>query len=140
MRRYYYFAYGSNMDKEQMKFRCPGAVYEGVAVLHGYKLTERRYADIDKSDQGSVSGLLWNITETDLKALDRYEGYPSLYERKDVTVIIQHSCGCTAYPAFAYIMTPETKVEREGQKYSEYYRDICSRAAQVAGIKDEFSK
>jgi hypothetical protein len=37
-------------------------------------------------------------------------------------------------------MTPETKAERDGQKYDEYYRDLCSRAAQAAGIYDNFKR
>lgn len=34
---YYYFAYGSNMDIEQMKHRCPSSVEAGVALVNGYR-------------------------------------------------------------------------------------------------------
>jgi gamma-glutamylcyclotransferase (GGCT)/AIG2-like uncharacterized protein YtfP len=141
-KRFLYFAYGSNMDKEQMKLRCPDAICKGTAVLPDYKLTERRYADIDESEGGAVSGLLWSISEADLKALDRYEGWPNLYERKRVLVWHNYQrCNKSVMrPALVYIMTPETKAERHGQKYNEYYRDLCSRAAQAAGIKDEFNQ
>lgn len=139
-KRHLYFAYGSNMDVEQMKFRCPEATLKGPAILSDYKLTERLFADIDESAGGAVSGLLWSITEKDLQALDRYEGFPTLYDRKVVTIRRPHTRGCTWYPALVYIMTPETKAERSGQKYTEYYRDLCSRAAQAAGIYDNFQQ
>ena len=77
----YYFAYGSNMNIKQMSHRCPGAVPIGPAVLMGYVLAERRYADIEKRNGALVNGLLWEISDNNLYALDCYEGYPHLYTR-----------------------------------------------------------
>ena len=37
MKPIYYFAYGSNMDMEQMRRRCPDAKRIDTAVLHGWK-------------------------------------------------------------------------------------------------------
>ena len=34
----YYLAYGSNLNMEQMHYRCPGAVPLGTAELEGYRL------------------------------------------------------------------------------------------------------
>ena len=36
-----YFAYGSNINLEQMAWRCPGAEVFGPAVLEGYELLFR---------------------------------------------------------------------------------------------------
>ena len=80
------FRYGSNMDVRQMKERCQGAIRMKPAVLHDYKLTERLYADIDESAGRHVSGILWSISEKDLKNLDIYEGFPTFYTRKTVHV------------------------------------------------------
>ena len=33
-----YIAYGSNMDEEQMAFRCPTATLVGTAIVEGYEL------------------------------------------------------------------------------------------------------
>ena len=33
-----YFAYGSNMNDEQMEFRCPDAEAVGTVCLEGYRL------------------------------------------------------------------------------------------------------
>ena len=85
-----YFAYGSNLNIKQMQWRCPNAVPLGAYTLQGYQLVFRFYADIipvsDKSVKGglwdkSVKGGLWEISEKDEKLLDRYEGYPTLYEK-----------------------------------------------------------
>ena len=34
-----YIAYGSNMDEEQMAFRCPTATLVGTAIVEGYELS-----------------------------------------------------------------------------------------------------
>ncbi len=64
-----------------MQWRCPNAVPLGVFTLQGYKLVFRFYADIIPASGQSVKGGLWKISEQDEKALDRYEGYPTLYEK-----------------------------------------------------------
>ncbi len=74
-----YFAYGSNLNIKQMQWRCPTAVPLGAFTLQGYKLVFRFYADIIPDSEKSVKGGLWEISEDDENALDRYEGYPSLY-------------------------------------------------------------
>lgn len=130
----FYFAYGSNMNLEQMAVRCPGASPVGSAILAGYRLTERQYADIDRSPGSSVNGLLWRVTAADLVALDRYEGFPRFYTRYRVNVVVDGR----QVNAIVYEMTARAKREREGHPYSEYYRDICSSGAVVNGIKNEF--
>ena len=45
-----YFAYGSNLNIAQMRKRCPGAKPFSPAVLHGWKLVERLYADIEEDE------------------------------------------------------------------------------------------
>ena len=34
-----YFAYGSNMNREQMSRRCPGAEFGSLAVLKGWTIS-----------------------------------------------------------------------------------------------------
>lgn len=84
-----YFAYGSNMDRVQMAIRCPNAVPIGTAELKGHKLIFRGVADVvpeGNTVNSTVKGVVWRITKKCLKELDIYEGYPSLYDRKAVTV------------------------------------------------------
>jgi gamma-glutamylcyclotransferase (GGCT)/AIG2-like uncharacterized protein YtfP len=76
-----YFAYGSNLDTEQMKRRCPGAKIIGPATMKDHRLIFRGVADIEPNPGSEVQGGLWAITDKCLEALDRYEGYPTLYDR-----------------------------------------------------------
>jgi len=78
----YYFAYGSNMNHEHMKMRCPKSKYLGTFELPGYKLVFRSVADVEQSNDDSVLGALFEITDECERALDRYEGYPNLYTKR----------------------------------------------------------
>ncbi len=76
-----YFAYGSNLNHEHMQWRCKDATSLGVHTLQGYQLVFRYYADIIPSQDNSVKGGLWEISESDEVCLDKYEGFPNLYEK-----------------------------------------------------------
>jgi len=84
-----YIAYGSNMNKEQMKRRCPNAIPIGKGILKNYKLIFRGVADIIKSEGNEVPIAVWKITKECEKALDRYEGFPYLYRKEIVTIEIE---------------------------------------------------
>ena len=79
----YYLAYGSNLNKEQMARRCPGAEPIGAALIHDYELVFRRgFLTIEPSKGQKVPVGIWTISEADLKRLDRYEGWPHFYRRE----------------------------------------------------------
>ncbi len=83
----YYFAYGSNLNHEQMKLRCPDSRYIGTAELPNYLMVFRGnfrgngVANIEEFDGFSVSGCVWEISENDEANLDKYEGFPHLYQK-----------------------------------------------------------
>ena len=86
-----YVAYGSNLNLEQMEWRCPYAKVLGNAELRDYRLLFRgdnggAVATVEPKKGGSVPVLLWDITPRDEEALDRYEGWPHLYRKETVTV------------------------------------------------------
>lgn len=43
-----YAAYGSNINLEQMAYRCPHSTVAGTAMLKGYELQFRHHATIDR--------------------------------------------------------------------------------------------
>ena len=104
-----YAAYGSNMSLVQMEKRCPKAQVIDKGELLGYKLTFRGkgtgYANIEVSDCGSVPIVLWLITDECERALDRYEGYPTLYTKELVTIATADG----EQTAMLYIMTKQYK-------------------------------
>ena len=87
MSRKEYFAYGSNLNFEQMAYRCPEATAVGIAKLDGYELAFRRgYLTILPKEGSSVEGLIWSVTDHDESQLDCYEGYPTFYDKETLTV------------------------------------------------------
>ena len=82
-----YFAYGSNMDKSQMKRRCSDSKFLGKAMIEGYWLDFTRessnwdggVADIVKDPDNFVWGILYDISDKDLESLDYYEACPVYY-------------------------------------------------------------
>ena len=136
MKKYLYFAYGSNLHVEQMGGRCPGAEGVSPAVLEGWRLVERGYADIEPAEGACVHGALYLITDDDLAALDLYEGYPEFYLRREVTVTDPSGA---AHAALVYLMTDRYKKGLENQPYTEGYRAVCSAGAAHWRIPDAFS-
>lgn len=104
-----YFAYGSNMERVQLKRRCPKAKFVSAAVLPDHTLvfsgSSRMWgggiADIREMAGTKVEGVLWEISEAEQKALDEYEGYPELYLRKEVQV---RTAAGNVVTASAYVM------------------------------------
>ena len=75
MEKRYYIAYGSNLNVQQMRMRCPNASILGTAVLKDWELLFKGsgtgfYLTIERCENSSVPVAIWEIDE---KALDRYE-------------------------------------------------------------------
>jgi gamma-glutamylcyclotransferase (GGCT)/AIG2-like uncharacterized protein YtfP len=84
-----YFAYGSNMHREDMAQRCPGAVPVGTAVLPGWRyfIMREGYASVRRDLDACVHGVLWRVNAEHLRVLDAYEDLQSgLYRREYLTV------------------------------------------------------
>ena len=74
-----YIAYGSNINLEQMAYRCPNSKIVSKEMLKGYELEFRGVATIVPNDKSEVPVLIWEIDGRDEHSLDRYEGFPNLY-------------------------------------------------------------
>lgn len=95
-----YFAYGSNLNPEQMKRRCPGHRVVGLAALRDHKLsfplTSHDWgggvASLAVAHGENAWGVVYDLTDEDLTALDTYEGFRgpgdqhNLYDREPVFV------------------------------------------------------
>ena len=79
-----YIAYGSNINKEQMRFRCPTATMAGKSVLQDYELLFREgVACVEPKPGGQVPVLLWKLKPRDEYILDQYE---RRYHQEEMTV------------------------------------------------------
>lgn len=95
-----YFAYGMNTNTQGMASRCPAAVAFGHARLLGHRFRFAGPADVQVDRRDYVDGVLWDITEDCLRALDNLEGYPYFYGRKYATVEFEQG----EYDALVYFM------------------------------------
>lgn len=95
-----YFAYGSNMNPEQMRERAPGHRVIGLAALRDHRLSFPLYsntwgggvASLQTQHGETVWGVLFDVSADDLASLDQYEGFRgegdqhNVYDRQHVTV------------------------------------------------------
>ena len=106
----YYLAYGSNLNINQMRFRCPTARLIGTAVIKDYGLLFRgsktgSYLTIEPKQGASVPVAVWTIEKEDEDALDRYEGYPGFYKKTELPVELEEG----TQTAMVYVMNDEAK-------------------------------
>lgn len=86
----FYWAYGSNLCKDNMRERCPLARPYAPLIVDDGLLVFRGVADVVHSPGNKVAGALWKITPSCERALDRYEGVASgLYVKKYMTIRTQ---------------------------------------------------
>ena len=74
MKEKLYVAYGSNINLDQMAFRCPNSEVVGTAMLQGYELQFKRVATIEKKEDAQTPVLIWKLPKEDERVLDKYEG------------------------------------------------------------------
>ena len=105
MSRRLYIAYGSNLSVEQMAVRCPDAKVVGKAVLKDWRLCFKVHADIEPCEGRTVPVLVWEVSPSDEKALDRYEGYPQYYIKQDIGITMTDLDGNEPREAEAFVYT-----------------------------------
>jgi len=109
----YYLAYGMLTDPEQMG----EAVKVGPAILKNFEFELLQFANLYANPGAEVHGALWQVSRTFMGHLDRVEGYPSMYDRKQVPVY--HDGQKIA--AYAYFLTPYTRDYMQGTVPSKRY-------------------
>ena len=133
----YYLAYGSNLNVRQMRFRCPTALVVGKGVIKDYRLLFKgsktgSYLTIEKAKGYEVPVAVWKVDEACEESLDRYEGYPSLYYKKEIEIdfksikkgLPRHS------KAFVYIMHEERELGIPSRSYVE----VCLEGYRTFGF------
>lgn len=143
-----YFAYGSNLNPEQMNKRCPSNKFKCVALLPGFRIAFTRYsgyweggvADVmeDESSPG-VWGVVYDITEGDLERLDVREGYrgdgmDNDYERCGTNVFVD---GDDAHALGVLLYVVAKKSEEEHLPSAKYMHQIIS-GAEHWGLPEEY--
>lgn len=128
MTKRYYIAYGSNLNIDQMSYRCPGARVVGTSKIPDFELLFKgsksgAYLTIEPKKGSCVPVAVWEVTADDELSLDRYEGYPNFYYKTEVEipVIGISDPKVRKLKAFIYIMHEEREIGIPSQRYV----DIC---------------
>ena len=125
-----YLAYGSNLNHRQMADRCPVARYLGNTMLKDWRLIFKSVATIEKDLGKHVPVGVFQITDECEKALDIYEDYPQIYDKKELDVILDGTQGT----AMTYIM-----VEKYGSAPpSRKYFDVISEGYKNCDLNLDF--
>lgn len=127
MNTHLYFAYGMNTHPDQMARRCPDSLCLGAAHLDGYRFVFRTHADVELSDYDQVSGVLWQVSDDDLQALDMLEGFPGYYLRQRVWVTDKTGARCIAW---VYTMADQDYL----QEPSPGYLHLCTEGYIAHGV------
>jgi gamma-glutamylcyclotransferase len=127
----WYFAYGSNLSRDQFRSRA-GQIHEEInGALKNYELLFNKKvrggtaaANIHQAPGKSVHGVLYRIPESAYRNLDRYEGAPEHYRRIEVRVTAADG---REIPAQVYIAS---KVEKGLRPAPHYLQTILAGAAE----------
>ena len=90
-----YFAYGSNMSVSRMIKRGVTPLSRSRGILNNYILKFNKksskgdwsFANIEESEGDTVAGIIFDISESHLEKLDKFEGAPVHYRREKINVI-----------------------------------------------------
>lgn len=133
MNRIVYFAYGSNMSQRRLQARVPSAEFLGIGILDSHALAFHKVSkkdgsgkcDIVNSENGTVYGALFKISETELPDLDDYEGNGKGYERRIVKA--QDHSG-QHVEAWTYVTT---NIDPSFRPYTWYKRHVLEGAREA---------
>ena len=135
-----YFAYGSNMNWDQMRDRCPSTRFDSIARAEGYRLAFTRFskkrqcgvADIVASAGSDVWGVVFEISDDEVNVLDKSEGYSrdrdrekNAYERRQLDVFRQGS-NAPAITVWTYVVV--NKLKSPPKPSAEYKATILAGA------------
>lgn len=133
----YYFAYGSNMDTQQMLKRVPSAKKIGIGRLEGYSLRFNRrgtyrnsgVASVEKAND-EVLGVVWEIKSSDIAILTKIED-PAAYDRETIEVMFDDG---RTQPCITYIAKKQDNFIAPESDYLE----LIINGAKEAGINETY--
>lgn len=149
------FAFGSNMDPEQMQRRCPSARFRGVHEIQDHRLTfvgrSRGWggavATIEPRRGAKVIGILWQVSKADLEALDGFEGAPHVYRRIPCQIrgagskvwIYVHNRPVRGRPSASYVATIRRGFKHAGRCSKRLERAVkrCGGTVEAAQAERE---
>lgn len=151
-----YFAYGSNMNSEQMEKRMvEGPIklkefsrwpfeslvidekitYLGKGILKGYELNFHKmkttsnkegFASLSPNEDSQVEGVIYKVKEIHLYVLDFYEGVKTDHYTKE-KVNVEVCATQESHPSAVYIAHP-SKIDKERKPSKDYLSGLIKGA------------
>ncbi len=135
---FWYFAYASNMSSAQMKQRAGDWAEEKLARLEGYELNFDKISrggtgtgNMVRAEGKTVWGVLYRLTEQQLRALDRFESVPEHYRRIEVNVLDEQG---NRLPAQVYV----ARKVRKGLKPDRVYLQRILQGAEEHNLPADY--
>ena len=113
-----------------MAERCPNANYLGSTELKNWRLIFKSVATIERELGKYVPVGIFQITNECEKALDIYEDYPHLYDKKELDVILDGS----QVTAMTYVMVGKYGIAPPSKKYF----NVISEGYKNCGLNSDF--
>lgn len=139
-----YFAYGSNMNENRMiqrglKPKSKEAAYieefEFKINKKSYKNPKIGYANIMPKKGSIVEGIVYDVSENDIKKLDKFEGYPKHYYRDYLDVKLKNG---DIVKAYVYIAKGEWISVEELKTTNKYKENILKGREMLSNNYYEF--
>lgn len=117
----YYFAYGSNLNWQQVQRRCPSARFVCVGRLPDYKFGITRHsrlrdcgtANVVPTSGTEVWGAVYDVTDADLEIMDSFEdGY-----RREFLSLTPANNGTNSIIALVYVAEIDANVPLPNAEY-----------------------
>ena len=126
--------------REQLKYPSNDDALPGCEGSRNWELLFKgsktgSYLTIEPKEGSSVPVAVWSVSETDELALDRYEGYPSFYYKKELQIPITgiRTGKVRVRKAFVYIMHEERPLGLPSMRYLE----TCAQGYRSFGFNQE---
>jgi gamma-glutamylcyclotransferase len=138
----HYFAYGSNMLEQRLHKRCKSANLRGVASATDWLLTfskrsrdDSGKATIHKVTGNWLFGVVYDLDESDLPKLDRFEGVGNGYDRANDFLV--HMEGSDELLRTVTYMADLTHTDRTLRPY-DWYLDLVLAGARQHSLPAEY--
>lgn len=138
MKKFIYFAYGSNMLVSRLTARCPSARAIGAAWVPGHEVSFSLPSAVDGSGKAGIReaandkawGVLYEISLDHRIHLDVAESHGEVYDRHDTFEVIgpggQHYVSATYKPLQHGVLPPY-----------DWYLALCVAGAEQNGLPDQ---
>lgn len=113
----FYIGYGSNHNVIQMQARCPRALPRAAGMMPNTRLVFAGVLTVEHVDGEECPVSIWEVTATDIAALDRYEGYPHNYGKRYTHVEVDG----VRQEAFYYVMNNYSEAPP-----GDWYYQVCA--------------